>query len=380
MRFAHVLSITTLMVLCAGSAAPAAPGGGSPPPEPPFSLGQQVFPTFTWLENAPMYYWKVYERWPERWQDVVDAGLVTAPLHELSGPLIEPDDGSWDFPGDIQYSYQGESVPLLVTAPSEMLPAGGQRQQCVTYGKGGVRWLLTAEGVDGTSLSGVSLYRFDAQSRDGDFNLDADRAEWVDGQWVFYGAQLYRTQTGSAGREQLTSSSEELRLPDFDVSPDVVKRSMRSAGEPSGAMPVAYSTASLEQMLDKSPTSAQVDWLKGNKERQLQLAICALIREGASMFYLAHGRAPESYAELVESGLSPLAPGTLNPLTGKPYAGLGEPNDFTFNCFLEDAAKHKFVLLPNQEPGATPSPSGPHLVTSINALDDSGSEFGRGML
>jgi hypothetical protein len=242
------------------------------PPQSQINPGSQVWPAMSWLSLAPMKYWVVYERWPERWQDVVDAGFVTQPLYDLLGQVIQPDDDTWSFPRNVHYSYQGTATPLLVTWYAE-------------------------------------------------------------------------------------------------------------SGETS-AMMTARSTVTWEQVFANvsGENQAVAVTLAGNKDRQRQMSICGLIDEGACMFYEAYGRVPESYAELAESGLGPLAPGTLNPLTGKPYAGLGEPNDFYFACGMDDASKHTFKELSGAPTPAAKTPKGPMLVTEVYPLDDQGQRFWHGSL
>jgi hypothetical protein len=269
MRLIVNLLLASLVAVFVAAAAAAEPAPGWTPPESKLFPGNGVVvPAFDWLGSAPMHYWMVYEHWPERWQDVVDAGFVTQPLYDPFGKVMNPDDGSWDFPGDVQYSYQGEAVPLIVPEPSP-------------------------EGTD---------YSY----------------------------------------------------------------------------PTASCTATWEQMFAMSVQKEAAEKLKGNKERQRQLSVCSLIREGATRFYEAYGRLPASYAELAESGFSPLTPGTINPLTGKPYRGLGEPNDFVFVCSLDDGSKHVFIGMDGKE--VLPKFTGPLLNCTVYPTDEHGERFWQGSI
>jgi hypothetical protein len=52
---------------------------------------------------AIFYYYRLHERWPLRWSDVVDEGLYQAPLLGFKGQVINPDDGRLDFISDFTY-------------------------------------------------------------------------------------------------------------------------------------------------------------------------------------------------------------------------------------------------------------------------------------
>jgi hypothetical protein len=186
--------------------------------------GSPMVPAMTWLMRGPQVYYAVYEHWPETWQDVVDAGFITETMYDHLGNIISPDDRTWDFNGDVQYSYQGENIPLLVSWSS------------------------------------------------------------------------------------ITNST--------------------------GSMPVIISMPTYDGMFRKAVAANHTNeaFLIGDKERQHLMSVCALVDEGTWQFWEAFGRVPASYAELAASGLGPMTPETVNPLTGKPYAGLGEPNDFFFHC------------------------------------------------
>jgi hypothetical protein len=49
------------------------------------------------------YYFKVYGEWPDNWGEVVEKGLCQVPLVGYRMELINPDDGSFDFNGDVVY-------------------------------------------------------------------------------------------------------------------------------------------------------------------------------------------------------------------------------------------------------------------------------------
>lgn len=221
------LKLITLLVLILVSimsmSIAAIPAQAWIPPDSHYNEGP-VIPAMTWLMRGPQAYFAVNEKWPETWQDVVDSGLITQPLYEWEGQIVNPDDRSWDFNGDKQYMFQGDDPPLIMS------------------------W---------TSFTNTT-----------------------------------------------------------DSLPVIV--SMPTWEDIAGA-PAAGESASFPDLV-------------GNKERQLQLSVVALINDGVSLFEQAYGRVPETYAELAESGMGPLAPGTLNSLTGEPWGGTGAPNDFMFEC------------------------------------------------
>jgi len=48
-------------------------------------------------------YYRVYERWPATWSELVDKGLFQVDLIALSGDVIDADDGTFDCFGDVYY-------------------------------------------------------------------------------------------------------------------------------------------------------------------------------------------------------------------------------------------------------------------------------------
>jgi hypothetical protein len=70
----------------------------------------------------------------------------------------------------------------------------------------------------------------------------------------------------------------------------------------------------------------------GDVNRMRQYSICGLLQDGVGYYWEAYGEVPGSMEELAASGFGPLAPGTINPLTGQPYVGNGAPNDIYFSC------------------------------------------------
>lgn len=79
--------------------------------------GVFLYTTPTWLAVAPVAYYKVYGEWPENWSAIADAGLFQVSLASASGEPIDPDDGSFDFNGDMAYHYRGpQTKPLIQRA------------------------------------------------------------------------------------------------------------------------------------------------------------------------------------------------------------------------------------------------------------------------
>jgi len=62
------------------------------------------------------------------------------------------------------------------------------------------------------------------------------------------------------------------------------------------------------------------------------------MRQGISNFQAVHGRIPRDWDELVDSGLGPIDRQSLNPVTLKPFAGDGSPDDLIY-VVTGDAAR-----------------------------------------
>jgi hypothetical protein len=69
--------------------------------------------------------------------------------------------------------------------------------------------------------------------------------------------------------------------------------------------------------------------LGANRARYQQMAVQSAFHSAASLHLLIHGGYCDWNA-LQASGLSPHAPGTINPLTRKPWKGDGSPNDLLY--------------------------------------------------
>jgi hypothetical protein len=203
-----------------------------------------------WASTGPSLYYKAYGKWPAAWSEIVKAGIITAPLLNVHGKPISPDDDSFDFESDLHYVYKGEQMrPVIAISSSSM-----------------------------RAKSGVE---FDTLER-----------------------------------------------------PDTY-------AERFGTPPHGWTA-------EENSTFVE---LAKQKHRYQQIAVFEAHVIGSTMYRQIHGRSPASWQELQESGLSPLAPGTINPLTGKRWAGDGSPNDILFR---NDPAKNEWAFLITDEHGATP--------------------------
>ena len=109
----------------AAQAVPIVPKEGPVPVNPlvyPGFSGCFVSPSSTWLVEAPAVYYRVHGEWPKSWAAIVEAGLFMAPLRLFEGNIIDPDDGTDDFVGDMAYVYQGEQTKPLIVDASTMTP------------------------------------------------------------------------------------------------------------------------------------------------------------------------------------------------------------------------------------------------------------------
>ncbi|MCB1218107.1 hypothetical protein KDL44_11985 [bacterium] len=79
----------------------------------------------------------------------------------------------------------------------------------------------------------------------------------------------------------------------------------------------------LAEMSEVLQLPAEVDVLLRNyasdEQQLLQFAQLGLIRDFLGIYRDLHGNWPASMEQFMDSGLSPVGPGTLNPLTGQPY-------------------------------------------------------------
>jgi hypothetical protein len=67
-----------------------------------------------------------------------------------------------------------------------------------------------------------------------------------------------------------------------------------------------------------------------DSKRYQQLSVRRVYQLSAELYLKIHGRYCD-WNTLQSSGLTPHAPGTINPLTGKPWRGDGSPNDLYFS-------------------------------------------------
>ncbi len=72
-------------------------------------------PAVAYLMKAPPTFYSIHGHWPANWSEVRESGLVQADLRNSDGMLVNPDDGSFDFAGDIQYVYEpGATAPRIL--------------------------------------------------------------------------------------------------------------------------------------------------------------------------------------------------------------------------------------------------------------------------
>jgi hypothetical protein len=111
-----------------------------------------------WAVNAPPLYYKTHGEWPGSWAEVVASGIVTVQLRSVHGKLINPDDGSLDFVGDLQYVFQGSQTPPMIASLKQ---GGGVRQ--TRLGEAGTpkhlsqRWETVPAGVSDTRWAASGL-------------------------------------------------------------------------------------------------------------------------------------------------------------------------------------------------------------------------------
>lgn len=98
---------------------------------------------------------------------------------------------------------------------------GGKREQVTIpiMERGRLRWLLTAGSMQGTQLEDVVLFYFDPVSRVNDSIVKAAEGRWEEGRWEFRDLHLSLLSSASGGEGLLRGRTEEVRMPDFAVSP-----------------------------------------------------------------------------------------------------------------------------------------------------------------
>ena len=72
------------------------------------------------------------------------------------------------------------------------------------------------------------------------------------------------------------------------------------------------------------------DRWNGDKRVLCQLATANMMNRSMPLFVLKYKRQPNSWSDLLGSGLKPIDGKSINPVTGKPYRGDGSPNDLRF--------------------------------------------------
>jgi len=64
-------------------------------------------------------FYKVFEQFPAHWSDVVGAGICQVTLAGPEGQVIDPDDATLDFPGDVRYLGLESGSPRVAFLSSE---------------------------------------------------------------------------------------------------------------------------------------------------------------------------------------------------------------------------------------------------------------------
>ncbi len=76
-------------------------------------------------------------------------------------------------------------------------------------------------------------------------------------------------------------------------------------------------------------------------------SLAALLRIGMEDFFSSHGRLPDSLAELLASGQTTIDTSSINPVTGRPFAGDAQAGDFVFELVESKRPKSvSYRLLP----------------------------------
>jgi hypothetical protein len=65
-------------------------------------------------------------------------------------------------------------------------------------------------------------------------------------------------------------------------------------------------------------------------------AIKHIIIRALGPYSIVHGHVPETWEDLLASGMMPIDENAINPLTGGPFYGDGRPNDFIYKCIAEN--------------------------------------------
>lgn len=73
--------------------------------------GSYANPAIAYGLAAPVAYFAVFGSWPQSWGDIRSAGLVQVDLRNSDGALVDMDDRSLDFPGDVHYIPASTSEP-----------------------------------------------------------------------------------------------------------------------------------------------------------------------------------------------------------------------------------------------------------------------------
>ena len=68
-------------------------------------------PSMNFIDEAPQAYYKVFGKWPESFQAIIDEGLIRENLTLDGVHVITPDDGVLDGPYDRLYKYNGPQTP-----------------------------------------------------------------------------------------------------------------------------------------------------------------------------------------------------------------------------------------------------------------------------
>jgi lipopolysaccharide export system permease protein len=135
---------------------------------------------------------------------IVGIGLAAATL--LSNELVVP-----------------VSRAALVQMKNDMRSGkyGGRRERVTMpiYDSGEVRWVLHAGSMQGAKLEDVTLVYLDPRDQDKNLSLHAARGRWSGQRWEFEDLQIWWLRQQGKQDALVRMSTDEVRLPDFRVSP-----------------------------------------------------------------------------------------------------------------------------------------------------------------
>ncbi len=133
-------------------------------------------------------------------------GLLLAAITLLSSELIVP-----------------LSRTALVRMKNDMRSGkyGGSRERVTMpiMDGGQLRWVLIAGSMQGTKLGDVTLLYLDPLNDEKNLGINAAEGNWAGGRWDFTDLQIWRLENRGRGDVLERMTTDQIRLPDFRVSP-----------------------------------------------------------------------------------------------------------------------------------------------------------------